>query len=94
MSRPRIATLRLLRAAVAGYRRALGTRDGINEGGDIHVMLTKMITKKAQKTNHFERFHMTPWPRQSRLERTALAFSKKLGYHIGAIKRFIDVTTY
>jgi hypothetical protein len=64
------------------------------EGSDIHVMLTKTITKKAQKTNHFERFHTTPWPRESRLGRIALGFSKKLGHHIGAIKRFIDVTTY
>ena len=52
-------------------------------------MLTKTITKKAQKTNHFERFHTTSWPRESRLGRTALGFSKKLGHHLGAIKRFI-----
>jgi hypothetical protein len=57
-------------------------------------MLTKTITKKAQETNYFERFHTTPWPGESRLGRIALAFSKKLGHHLGASKRFIDVATY
>jgi insertion element IS1 protein InsB len=57
-------------------------------------MLTKTITKKAQKTNRFDRFHTTSWPRESRLGRNALTFSKKLDHHLGAIKRFIYVTTY
>jgi hypothetical protein len=56
-------------------------------------MLTKTITNKAQKTHHIERVHNTSWPRESRLGHSALAFSKKWGQHIGASKRFIDVTT-
>ena len=40
---------------------------GSDIGSDIHVMLTKAITKKAQKTICFERFHNTSWLRESRL---------------------------
>jgi insertion element IS1 protein InsB len=49
----------------------------------------RAISKCARKTNHIERFNNTPRQRVSRLARDALAFSKKLVDHIGAIKLFI-----
>jgi insertion element IS1 protein InsB len=49
----------------------------------------KAITKHARKTNHIERFNNTLRQRVSRLVRETLSFSKKLAYHIGAIKYFI-----
>jgi insertion element IS1 protein InsB len=49
----------------------------------------KAITKHARKTNHIERFNNTLRQRLSRLTRETLSFSKKLVYHIGAIKYFI-----
>jgi insertion element IS1 protein InsB len=49
----------------------------------------KVITKKARKTNHVERFNNTLRQRVSRLVRGTLSFSKKLANHIGAIKYFI-----
>ena len=49
----------------------------------------KAISKLARKTNHIERFNNTLRQRVSRLVREALAFSKKLAQHIGAIKMFI-----
>jgi insertion element IS1 protein InsB len=49
----------------------------------------KGITKKARKTNHFERFNNTLRQRVPRLARETLSFSKKLTNHIGAIKYFI-----
>ncbi len=48
-----------------------------------------MVIKLARKTNHIERFNNTLRQRVSRLVREALAFSKKLVNHIGAIKLFI-----
>ena len=48
-----------------------------------------MVIKLARKTNHIERFNNTLRQRVSRLVREALAFSKKLVHHIGAIKLFI-----
>ncbi len=48
-----------------------------------------MVIKLARKTNHIERFNNTLHQRVSRLVREALAFSKKLVNHIGAIKLFI-----
>jgi IS1 family transposase len=47
------------------------------------------INNKARKTNHIERFNHTLRQRVFRLLRSALAFSKKLNHHIGAIKMFI-----
>jgi insertion element IS1 protein InsB len=47
------------------------------------------ITKHARKTNHIERFNHTLRQRVSRLVRETLSFSKKLAYHIGAMKYFI-----
>ena len=47
------------------------------------------ITKHARKTNHIERFNNTLRQRVSRLVRETLSFSKKLAYHVGAIKYFI-----
>jgi hypothetical protein len=44
------------------------------------------ITKQARKTNYIERFNNTLRQRVSRLVRETLSFSKKLAYHIGAIK--------
>ena len=49
----------------------------------------KAITKKARQTNHIERFNNILRQRVSRLVRETLSFSKKLAYHIGAIKYFI-----
>ena len=49
----------------------------------------KAITKQARKTNHIERFNNTLRQRVARLVRETLSFSKKLAYHIGAIKYFI-----
>jgi insertion element IS1 protein InsB len=49
----------------------------------------KAITKYARKTNHIERFNNTLRQRVSRLVREMLSFSKKLAYHIGALKYFI-----
>jgi IS1 family transposase/transposase-like protein len=49
----------------------------------------KVITKKARKTNHVERFNNTLRQRVSRLVRDTMSFSKKLVNHIGAIKFFI-----
>jgi IS1 family transposase/transposase-like protein len=49
----------------------------------------RAMTKKAQKTNHLERFNHTLRQRLSRLVRDTLSFSKKLAHHIGAIKYFI-----
>jgi len=43
----------------------------------------------ARKTDHIERFNNTLRQRVSRLVREALAFSKKLVNHMGAIKPFI-----
>jgi insertion element IS1 protein InsB len=57
--------------------------------GVIPAVQHKAITKKAQKTNHIERFHNTLRQRVSRLVRATLAFSKKLETHIGAIRCFI-----
>jgi len=57
--------------------------------GVIPAAQHKAITKKARKTNHIERFNNTLRQRVSRLVRSALSFSKKLDYHIGAIKMFI-----
>ena len=48
-----------------------------------------MVIKLARKTNHIERFNNTLRQRVSRLVREALAFSKKLVNHMGAIKLFI-----
>src|SRR5262245_33035001 len=47
------------------------------------------ISNLARKTNHVERFNCTLWQRVSRLVRATLSFSKKLSYHIEAIKYFI-----
>ena len=47
------------------------------------------ITKKAQKTNHIERFNNTLRQRVSRLVRATLAFSKNVENHMGAIRFFI-----
>jgi insertion element IS1 protein InsB len=49
----------------------------------------RVITKKARKTNHIERFNNTLRQRVSRLVRDTLSFSKKLANHIGAIKFFL-----
>jgi insertion element IS1 protein InsB len=49
----------------------------------------KAITKQARKTNHLERFNNTLRQCLFRLTREALSFSKKLAYHIGAMKYFI-----
>jgi len=49
----------------------------------------RAISKLARKTNHVERFNCTLRQRVSRLVRATLSFSKKLSYHIGAIKHFI-----
>jgi insertion element IS1 protein InsB len=49
----------------------------------------RVITKKARKTNHIERFNNTLRQRLSRVVRETLSFSKKLAHHIGAIKYFI-----
>jgi insertion element IS1 protein InsB len=49
----------------------------------------KAITKYARKTNPIERFNNTLRQRVSRLVRETLSFSKKLAYHIGALKYFI-----
>jgi insertion element IS1 protein InsB len=49
----------------------------------------KVITKKARKTNHVERFNNTLRQRVSRLVHDTMSFSKKLVNHIGAIKFFI-----
>jgi IS1 transposase len=49
----------------------------------------KAITKYARKTNHIESFNNTLRQRVSRLVREMLSFSKKLAYHIGALKYFI-----
>jgi insertion element IS1 protein InsB len=48
-----------------------------------------MVIKLARKTNPIERFNNTLRQRVSRLVHEALAFSKKLVTHIGAIKLFI-----
>ena len=55
----------------------------------IPVEQHQAITKKAQKTNHIERFNNTLRQRVSRLVRETLSFSKTLAHHIGAIKYFI-----
>jgi insertion element IS1 protein InsB len=47
------------------------------------------MTKQARKTHHIERFNNTLRQRLSRLTRETLSFSKKLAYHIGAIKYFM-----
>ena len=47
------------------------------------------ITPKAWLTTHIERFNNTLRQRVSRLVRSALAFSKKLANHVGAIRYFI-----
>ena len=47
------------------------------------------ISKAFRRTNHVERFNNTLRQRVSRLVRQSLSFSKKLAYHIGAIKFFI-----
>ena len=57
--------------------------------GVIPAAQHRAITKKARKTNHIERFNNTLRQRVSRLVRETLSFSKKLAYHIGAIKYFI-----
>jgi insertion element IS1 protein InsB len=57
--------------------------------GVIPAAQHKAITKKARKTNHTERFNNTLRQRVSRLVRAALAFSKKLENHSGAIQYFI-----
>jgi insertion element IS1 protein InsB len=49
----------------------------------------KATSKRARKTHHIERCNNTLRQRVSRLVRDALAFSKKLANHIGAIKLFI-----
>jgi hypothetical protein len=49
----------------------------------------KAISKLARTTNHIERFNNPLRQRVSRLVRATLSFSKKLAYHIGAIKLFI-----
>jgi insertion element IS1 protein InsB len=49
----------------------------------------RAISKLARKTNHVERFNCTLRQRVSGLVRATLSFSKKLSYHIGAIKYFI-----
>jgi insertion element IS1 protein InsB len=48
----------------------------------------KAITKHARKTNHIECLN-TLQQRVSRLIREMLSFSKKLSYHIRAIKYYI-----
>jgi hypothetical protein len=45
-----------------------------------------IVVVLARKTNHIERFNNTLRQRASRLVHAALAFSKKLANHIGAIK--------
>ena len=50
----------------------------------------RVITKKARKTNHVERFNCTLRQRVSRLVRSMLSFSKKSNNHIGAIKFFLS----
>ena len=57
--------------------------------GVIPAVQHRAISKWARKTNHLERFNNTLRQRVSRLVREALSFSKKLAYHIGAIKMFI-----
>ena len=49
----------------------------------------KRINKKARLTNHVERLFCTMRQRISRLVRSSLSFSKKLGYHVAAIKYFL-----
>jgi insertion element IS1 protein InsB len=49
----------------------------------------KAVTKYARKTHHSERFNNTLRQRISRLVRSTLAFSKKAGHHVGAIRYFI-----
>jgi insertion element IS1 protein InsB len=49
----------------------------------------KAITKDARTTNHLERVNNTLRQRVSRLVREALACSKKVEDHIGAIRYFI-----
>jgi insertion element IS1 protein InsB len=46
----------------------------------------KARSKLARQTHHLERFNPTRRQRVSRLVRDALAFSKKLANHIGAMK--------
>jgi insertion element IS1 protein InsB len=57
--------------------------------GVIPAARHKAITRHARHTNHLERFNHTRRQRLSRLTREPLSFSKKLAYHIGAIKYFI-----
>jgi len=57
--------------------------------GVIPAAQHRAISKKARKANHIERFNNTLRQRVSRLVRSALAFSKKLANHIGAIKYFV-----
>jgi insertion element IS1 protein InsB len=59
------------------------------DNGVIPAERHKAISKKARKTNPIERLHNTLRPRGSRLVREALAFSKRLANHIGALKFFI-----
>lgn len=60
----------------------------VYEGG-IPATQPRAITKLARKTHYIERFNNTLRQRVSRLGREALSFSKKLAYHMGAIKLFI-----
>jgi len=57
--------------------------------GVIPAVQHRAISKLARKTNHLERFNNTLRQRVSRLVREALACSKTLAHHIGAIKLFI-----
>jgi insertion element IS1 protein InsB len=47
------------------------------------------MTKKVRKTNHLERLNNILRQRVAWLVRNALAFSKQLAHHIGAIRYFI-----
>ena len=57
--------------------------------GVIPAVQHRAIRKLARKTNHLAHFNNTLRQRVSRLVREALACSKKLAHHIGAIKMFI-----
>ena len=67
------------------------SRQVVEQPGDLEQVQAdaKHNTKYARKTNHIERFNNTLRQRVSRLVRETLSFSKKLAYHIGALKYFI-----
>jgi insertion element IS1 protein InsB len=59
----------------------------VSEGG-LPATQPRAITKLARQTHYIERFNNTLRQRVARLVHEALSFSKKLAYHMGAIKLF------